>query len=490
MTRLAFRTLSFAGLLALPAILLAQTPDPAANYTVIQQEHLPPTTIVRASGVSLLRFNRFRYNGSLQIQETVNPAAAPISGLIPSSGSGSPPATQSNADAKPLDAELLDANVVGDKQKKSPTIDEKVDEYAKKGTAIDNKFNDLTDEQPADLVKATAEKQCFQALQTRYPGVLLDTDDQAALRAELQGVSSTSKCRFASSNILFKATRELAKAVLLQQQLAQFKASSDNAAWFATPKGSSDPQSNSDKFTAIQSQNTKDVTGLQQLAGNKDVAATDTLEQYNAFWLDRAVASAADTSWSTKLPITCSVQWFGKTSGQTVNVVSVDMTTDTQTPVTTKYFTNSCLASLTVTTGLGLSFKANETFAFEPLANSNPPLQVIGTASDNRITPIYVAQMNYSYLGKHENAVGMHASFGLGLSSTGAGTTTDIFLGHAFSFAHRAVFITPAAHLTQRQALQAGYKIGDPMGTLQTVPTITKWKIGFALTFTLPVVSP
>jgi len=428
--------------------------------------------------VSLIHFNRFRYNGSLQIQETVNPAAAPITGLIfaaaaPPAAPAAPPPPPPGGPQQPQDVRLrapLDPN------------DAKVNGYVQQSAAIDEIFNTLTAEQPADLVQATAEKQCFQSLQTRYPGMLLDTADQVALRAELQLVSSNSKCRFASSNILLRASTALANAVRLQQQLAQFKVSNDGAAWIKNSAA------NGNEFTAVQNQNTNDVTGLQQLIGNKDVATTDTLEQYNFFWLARAVASAADATWSADFPLQCTLQWFGKTSGQDISIVSTDMTTDTQTPVTTKYFTNSCLASLTVTTGLGLSFKANETFAFEPQA-SNPAQQVIGTASDNRITPIYVAQMNYSYLDK--GALGLHASFGLGLSSTGAGTTTDIFLGHAFSFAHRAVFITPAAHLTQRQALQAGYKIGDPMGsTLTSVPTITKWKIGFALTFTLPVVSP
>jgi len=94
--------------------------------------------------------------------------------------------------------------------------------------------------------------------------------------------------------------------------------------------------------------------------------------------------------------------------------------------------------------------------------------------------------MNYGYYRK--GPVELHASGGVGVSYTASGVAADFFLGNAFSFVRIAIFVTPTLHLTQRQTLQDGYAVGNPKGTLETVPTINRWKYGFALTFTFPVV--
>ena len=196
----------------------------------------------------------------------------------------------------------------------------------------------------------------------------------------------------------------------------------------------------------------------------------------------------ASAPWDQSLSLPCRAQWFGKTDGQVVTLQYIDLTQAAPTVQSSPLFTNTCLPSLTVTTGLGLSTVRNSTYTFVPQTDytQTPPVttQIIGYSSDARIVPLYVGQMNYGYF---QRSVGLHISVGAGVSSVSSGTTGDFLVGHAISFFHRAVFVTPAYQLTQRQKLMSGYALGDLQGSLSSVPTITGWKSGFAFSITLPV---
>jgi hypothetical protein len=131
----------------------------------------------------------------------------------------------------------------------------------------------------------------------------------------------------------------------------------------------------------------------------------------------------------------------------------------------------------------------SSTFAFTPQTNYsvNPPTtaQVIGYAADSRVVPIYLGAMNFEFARK--KGMGFDFAGGAGVGSSSAGTTSDFFIGPSFAFARRTIFVSPSFHLTQRQTLQDGYQVGDAQGTLTSVPTINRWRYGFALTFTFPV---
>jgi hypothetical protein len=193
--------------------------------------------------------------------------------------------------------------------------------------------------------------------------------------------------------------------------------------------------------------------------------------------------------WSPTVALTCHPQWFGKTEQQAISILYYDKSASAPTQQTMLLFTNSCLGAVTITSGIGISTVRSSTFAFTPQSNYsvNPPTttQVIGYAADSRVLPVYLGVMNYEFA--HSKSIGFEVAGGAGVGSSSAGTTSDFFIGPSCAFARRAIFVSPSFHMTQRQTLQDGYQVGQAQGSLTSVPTINRWRYGFALTFTFPV---
>jgi len=246
-------------------------------------------------------------------------------------------------------------------------------------------------------------------------------------------------------------------------------------------------------FAALFTTNAATIAQLEGLINPTNIAAYNATVRTGTDWDARAKAAiAAGDPWDQLLPLTCHVQWFGKTESDTVTLPYTDYAQTTPAPAATPAFsfTNACLPSLTVSSGLGISTVRSSTYAFVPQTNYAvmPPTttQVIGYATDQSVVPLYVGQMNYSYV-HPERSIGLHVAGGAGVGTSASGTTGDLFVGNAFSFFHRAIFVTPSAHFSQRQVLMSGYSLGDAQGALTSVPTISRWKTGFAITITLPV---
>lgn len=207
-------------------------------------------------------------------------------------------------------------------------------------------------------------------------------------------------------------------------------------------------------------------------------------------WRPRAEYARDSSHWVLgPTPLKCEAQWFGRTDSQAISLITTDQKDDIPSESTTVITTNACVPVLTITSGLGISTVRSSTYAFTSKTNysiSTPTsTQVIGYSADQSIVPLYVVQMNYG-IGAAKS-LQTHAAGGVGVSSSGGSTNADFFAGPAFSFVRRAVFVTPSLHLTQRQALQDGYQVNDPKADMSSVPVINRWKYGFAVTITFPV---
>ena len=245
---------------------------------------------------------------------------------------------------------------------------------------------------------------------------------------------------------------------------------------------------NQEKITPSHVQNLdKKIGDLEKLVASSD---TQALTTYLDRWRKRADIARQKDNWHIgPTVLVCEPQWFGRTDSQAVSLLTTDQKDGSSTQGSITITTNSCVPVLTITSGLGISTVRSSTFAFVPQTDytKTPPVstQVIGYSADQSVIPLYVVQMNYGV--GPATSVQAHVAGGVGVSSSGAGTNADFFVGPSFSFARRAIFISPALHLTQRQSLQDGYSVGSAKADLSTVPVINKWKYGFAVTITFAV---
>jgi hypothetical protein len=338
--------------------------------------------------------------------------------------------------------------------------------------AEETSLNNLTGGTQVLLNNATLATACFKDLQGRYPQLLLTATQKTALIYDL---SHAPDCAWPIEQW---PSAQITAAIGLGPEIANLfvKLNVSTAA---------------DPGKTLLARHTAAQSGLQSLftSSNASTLATETI--YIGTWQQRAAATLAASAdqWSPTVPLTCHPQWFGKTEQQTVSIEYYDMSLAAPTQQTGSSFTNSCLGSLTISSGIGISTVRSSTFAFTPKTNFSvtPPTttQVIGYAADSRVVPVYLGAMNYEFARK--KGLGFDFAGGAGVGSSSAGTTSDFFLGPSFAFAHRAIFVSPSFHLTQRQTLQDGYQVGDAQGTLTSVPTINRWRYGFAITFTFPV---
>lgn len=464
-----------------------------ASTIVVRAERLPPSTTTNVKRVVACSLNVFRWDAHLQSQKTTSNPPAPISGLNFPTSSG---AAGAGAAGAPLGAGAGDHVVVP-----PAPVDTESTLVADVSTAQNDAQDSATDLQTA-LNSAQQKLACFNDIARRYPALLLTPDQKANLIGELTGIG----CATAPDPQLGKATvqsitQQISTVLSLNTRIAQFQTTAAYNSWVTGqtdnqgnpyPAGSPPVATDARKtdYANLITSNAATLTQLQGLITSPNVATYNTDLLAISDWEARQNLIKNNLApWDQMLTLSCHAQWFGKTDGDTVTLQAADLTAATPSMQTTALFTNTCLPALTVSSGLGISFVRNSTFAFEPKTDytQNPPVttQVIGYSADSKVTPLFVGQMNYAYLSK---SVGLHFSGGAGVSASGSGPSTDLFVGNAISFFHRAIFITPSAHFAQRQELQTGYVVGDPQGSLTSVPTINGWKTGFAITITLPVI--
>lgn len=422
----------------------------------VSATNLPPSTTTNVKSVQIMNINLFRYEATPTVQDKTSNPPAPPAGIMPAAGGGG--GTAAPAITRVAEAPHAPA---GDPLK--PLED---------GIAAEERsLNDLTNTTQILLSDASMAQSCFKDLQGRYPQLLLTDAQRTALVFELR----QQKCQFhASQWPTSEITAALDEGPAISNLFVQLNVST------ATDPGKT-----------LLARHTAAQTGLQNLLTSSNASTLATEAFYVSAWQERANATinASDKDWSPTVALTCHPQWFGKTEQQVVSIVYYDMTASAPTQQSMSLFTNSCLGAVTITSGIGISTVRSSTFAFTPKTDytAAPPTttQVIGYAADSRVLPVYLGAMNYEYA--HAKSMGFDFAGGAGVGSSSAGATSDFFIGPSFAFARRSIFVSPSFHLTQRQTLQDGYHVGDAQGSLTSVPTINRWRYGFAITFTFPV---
>ena len=457
---------------------------------LVSSSQLPPTATVNAKYVTVRYLNIFRYNVNLEVQPTLGNTPALPAIFAPSLSSFSIPATQAGVSAPPPSPPPPPQTP---KQQAPPPTetpqDKAFDDLMGQVRIVQSQVGQLISDIEKKLADANSEQTCRQDEAQAYQPVILSEEDWKKLSADL----ASDKCTIEPDYVW--PSGEVSDSVnavgSLQVELLQFEAS-DYAVWSGSNTSTPD-SGKTTEFTDLKSLVTGLATQVQTLASSpSSETALNAAWQYIKFWRGRAASAkvAKPDAWTLSAHLDCTAQWFGKSEGHNVSLHYVDMSSSSPSDQVSWTFTNTCLLPLTVSTGLGVTLIRNSTYAFVPstnyLAPSPTTTLVIGYTADSKAGPIYVAQLNYGYFQK--SSVGLHASLAAAVGSSAAGTNIDFLFGHAFSFAHRAVFLTPTLQMAQRQELMNGYKVGDPQGTLSSVPTINRWKAGFAFTVSFPVV--
>jgi len=189
------------------------------------------------------------------------------------------------------------------------------------------------------------------------------------------------------------------------------------------------------------------------------------------------------------IPVNCSTNWYGRGRVDTITLHYADVTATSPSDQSSQVAINSCLPPATVSTGIGMSFLRNQQFGFVSGRDPNNPantISVIGATTDQQVTPLYALQYNIA-MKDFDNALGVQGAVGAALGSSSGTANIELIAGPAVSIKRRAFFVTPAFQLGRRDNLLPGFKIGDPQGSLTTIPVHSNWKPGFALTFTFSV---
>jgi hypothetical protein len=462
---------------------LANGTPPSGSKILISKNVHPPNTATNLATVTVCGVNVFRYGASIQTQSTISNPQAPVAGLVPAGGGSTPKSAPANAAMHTQDT----------KEKSTPTGTHKSEEEVLQDrvTQLQKDSQDLADQFTTDQIQAGDKIACYQDLANKYPDVLLSVQQETDLKAAVKPCLENSPAPWGESRVT-EVRKEIDLAFTLEEDLANFQ-TTEAYKKFIDPD-TTDPTASKAVYATMITTTTGVVTQLQGLINPTTFATYNAQVRTGSDWDARAEYVAKTTDpWTMTLALTCHVQWFGKTESQTVSLPYTDYSQATPSQAANPFFsfTNACLSSLTVSSGLGFSTVRNSTYAFEPKTDytANPPTttQVIGYSSNPLLTLFYVGQMNYSYV-HPEHSIGLHVAGGAGVSTSSAGTTGDLFLGNAFSFFHRAIFVTPAAHFTQRQVLMPGYAVGNPQASLSSIPVTNAWKTGFAITITFPVV--
>jgi hypothetical protein len=158
-----------------------------------------------------------------------------------------------------------------------------------------------------------------------------------------------------------------------------------------------------------------------------------------------------------------------------------------------------CQPTISVSSGLGLSFIPSQTPAFVPSvktdaqgnpildASGNPTIvQSLGYSSQSKVSAGYALQTNASLWATQQWGFEIHWSVGGMLTASTSGATTDIITGPSFSFRRRTFFVSPMYDLGLRTVYVSPFKPGMSQGNLTSPPTQQVWKSGLGLTITFP----
>ena len=456
-------------------LLVAPVVGDAQASLQVSATNQPPPTTTNVHSVQFLNLNLFRYNIWPNVQDKTSNPPTPLAGFTPPAGvGGAAPITPPAPTAPPAPGPPKAAQ-----EEAAPAADP-LQQLEKDIAAEETSLITLTNETQILFNNAKLATACFNTLQGNYSQLLLTSQQVANLKSVLQ--DHNSDCNIPLGPWPFsEITTAISLGPGIMNEFLQFSATVSTN----DPKGT------------LMARHTAAQAGLQSFNTSPNAStpapatAYVTATTYVEAWKQREAATlnASEAQWSPTVTLTCHPQWFGKTEQQTVSILYYDMTASAPTQQTASPFTNSCLGSLTISSGIGISTVRSSTFASTPQTNYSvsPPTttQVIGYASDSRVVPVYLGAMNYEFARK--KSMGFDFAGGAGVGSSSAGTTSDFFIGPSFAFARRDIFMSPSLHLTQRQTLQNGYQVGDAMGTLTSVPTINRWHYGFAVTFTFPV---
>jgi hypothetical protein len=478
--------------------------------------------------------NPLHFHYSLQVSSTNISAPTPPTTIAPSASVGgtlpAPSPAQSPQTTSPPSGT----------PPPPPTIDQQ-------WQAILAKFKDVRDlafalKQNTDMLLFTAsmEQQCYKDRLSFYASFLLDEKTASSLKAfavanrtEItSGTSSGSasdSCRRKDDTWPFASLQDAEQKIYSVQSLTFDLA---DAPGFATWRGTAP---NGDNYTALNTAITNLLTQVQGLEASSDVAKNFQAAQvYNHFWRVKieeiakseediataydkletaraamqtnpqnadlkAASQAAQNAYDAarqKSPleltvyVDCTTNWYGRGRTDTITLHYTDITATSPTDQNTQIASSVCLTPGTVSTGIGMSFLQNQQFAFVSGRDPNNPtntISVIGTTTDQQVTPLYGVQYNIA-LRDFTNGWGLHAAVGAALGSSSGTANIEPIAGPAISIRHRAFFITPVFQLARRDSLLPGYKIGDPQGNgLTSVPVHTSWKPGFALIFSFSV---
>jgi hypothetical protein len=390
------------------------------------------------------------------------------------------------------------------------------------------------------LFTASMEEQCYKDRLSFYSSFLLDENTANSLKQFVRkntdettsGAGSNSasdSCRRPDDNWPFDALQTTEKQIYqLQSSLFDFASADGFAKW-------KDTAPNGDNYTAVTALVASLLTQVQSLEATSDVAKNFQAAQvYNHFWrvkiqdiarseyeiaraaeaLDRdraayqndqknaSLRAAYDDSKNAYIAarqrspllltvyVDCSTNWYGRGRTDTITLHYTDITATPATDQNTQIAVSSCLTPGTVSTGIGMSFLRNRQFAFvsgrDP-NNSANTISVIGTTTDQQVTPLYAVQYNIA-LKDSSKGLGLHAAVGAALGSSSGTANIELLAGPSISIRRRAFFITPAFQLGRRDELLPGFAIGNAQGNgLTAIPVHTSWKPGFALTFSFSV---
>lgn len=390
------------------------------------------------------------------------------------------------------------------------------------------------------LFAASMEEQCYKDRLSFYSTFLLDESNVNLLKqfsinnrtpvaAGQDPGSASDSCRRSYDDWPFAGLQDTEQQIYaLQSRLFDLANSPGFAAWKATSP-------NSDSYAAVNTLVASLLTQTQALESTSDVAKNFQAAQvYNYFWRARIeriarsedeinsantelqndtraiqsnpndpnaktayaksqaayVAAVQRSPFTFTINIDCSTNWYGRGRTDTVSLHYTDVSAATPADQSTQIVINTCYTPATVSTGVGMSFLRNTQYAFvsgrDP-KNAGATISVIGTTTDQQVTPLYALQYNIA-LRDFDNGLGLHVTVGAALGSSSGTANIEPIAGPSISIRRRAFYITPAFQLGRRDSLLPGFMIGNPQGNgLTSIPVHTSWKPGFALTFSFSV---
>ena len=235
-------------------------------------------------------------------------------------------------------------------------------------------------------------------------------------------------------------------------------------------------------------------------SGSKEITDYQANVAFINYWFEKfdEVANANEADFIVDYQPACG-GWFGQGTSTQVQLTIVDNYKPDVTIPVRNLVKVVCQPTISVSSGLALSFIPNQTPAFVPAvkkdvqgnpvldANGNPVIvQSLGYSSQANVQPGYALQTNALLWGTRGGLFEIHWAAGAMLTASTGGVTTDIITGPAFSFRRRTFFISPLYDLGLRTQYLSQFGLGTLQGNLTSPPAHQVWKSGFGLTITFP----